>query len=226
MNQNLRPLDTADRETTFVSPNSWSFAASQTLVPIALIEAEALAAEYALVFSKEADGSTAPIALLGTGTRNVYVNDQGEWQAHAIPAALRLYPFSLAKGADPEQFVVMRDADAPHFQGEEGQPLFDDQGTPSALVQQAISVLVEVHRSQLEAQALAQQLKEKGVIGERRIDVQLKDGSWRSYAGFLAIDEDALNNLDEPSRESLDQSGALQLLALHQNSLNNFARLI
>ncbi len=68
-----------------------------------------------LVFSKEADGSTAPVALLGTAQANVYVNAQGQWQAQAIPAHLRLYPFALAQGANPEQFIIVRDADAPHF---------------------------------------------------------------------------------------------------------------
>lgn len=226
MQKNLVPLETTDHETTLSPCNSWSFAAARTLVPIALNEAQALAGEYVLVFSKEADGSTAPVALLGTSQANVYVNAQGQWQAKAIPAHLRLYPFALAQGANPEQFIIVRDADALHFQGGDGQALFDGQGQPSPLVQQIVAALMDTHRSQLEAQALAQQLKEAGLIAERRIDVQLKDGSWRSYAGFLAIDEDALNNLDEPSRVSLAQSGALRLLALHQNSLNNFARLI
>jgi len=226
MNPNLVALDTTDQNTSLTAPNNWTFTAQETLVPVALIEAEALSREYVLVFSKETEGPTTPIALLGVNGRNGYLDSAGNWQANAIPAHLRLYPFALVAGPTPGQYIVARDADAPHFQGEAGQALFDSQGQPSPLVQQVATALVDVRRSQLEAQALAQQLMEAGLISERRIDVQLKDGTWRSVAGFLAIDEERLASLSEASRNALQQSGALKLLELHRASLANFGRLI
>lgn len=223
---NLVALDTSDTETCISSLSNWTFAAQETLVPVALSEAEALSREYVLVFSKEAEGPTTPLALLGVTGRNDYLDSAGNWQANAIPAHLRLYPFALVAGPTPGQYIVVRDADAPHFQGEAGQPLFDEQSQPSPLVQHVTAALIELRRSQLEAQALAQQLKEAGLISERRIDVQLKDGTWRSFAGFLAIDEERLASLSEASRNALQQSGALKLLELHRASLANFGRLI
>ena len=227
MNSNLVALDTTDSQTCLSSPSThWTFARQQKLAPIALGEAEALAREYVLVFSKESEGPSVPIVLLGVADRNVYVDDAGAWQASAIPARLRLYPFTLVAGQTAGQYVVARDADAPHFQGADGQPLFDEQGQPSPLVKQTTAALIELQRSQLEAQALTEQLKAAGLIAERRIDVQLKDGNWRSYTGFLAIDEDRLATLDETTRDRLQQSGALKLLELHRTTLANFARLV
>lgn len=225
---NLTPLSPqTDQDARIGTPGHWGFAARERFAPVALDEAQALAAEYVLVFSQEADGTTAPIALLGTGGANAYLDAQGQWQARTVPARMRLYPFALVPGQQAGQYIVARDADAPHFAGEEdGQALFDAQGQPSPLVQQIAAALVDTHRSQLQAQALAQQLKEAGLMAERRIDVQLKDGSWRSYAGFLAIDEERLAALDASSRNALQQSGALQLLALHRASLGNFGRLV
>lgn len=226
MNPNLVALDTTDQETTLSPPNRWSFAAAETVTPVVLAEAEALAQEYVLLFSKEPQGPSSLVALLGLAGRNAYVDAAGQWQARTIPARLRLYPFMLAAGQTPSQYVVARDADAPHFQGEAGQPLFDGQGQPTPLVQQVTAALIEQQRSQLEAQALTQQLEVAGLIDERRIDVQLKDGTWRSYAGFKAVVEERLAALDEATRTELQQSGALKLLELHRKSLAHFGRLI
>ena len=226
MFHNLIPLAPTDQDTSFSPSGEWSFAANEQFCPIALNEAQALAAEYVLVFSKEADGSTAPIALLSTGSTNAYLDPQSQWQAQAIPARLRLYPFTLVRGNAPEQFVVARDADAAHFASGDGQSLFDAQGQPSELVQQISQALIAQHRSQLEAQALAGQLKDAGLIAERRIDVQLKDGSARSFTGFLAVDEERLAALDEATRAQLQANGALNLLALHRTSIANFGRLL
>lgn len=226
MYSHVVPLSSDDHETTFAPATKWDFSARQTAVSVALLEAEALAHEYVLVFSKEPQGPSSLIALLGVAGRNAYVDAAGQWQARTIPARLRLYPFMLAAGQTPGQYVVVRDADAPHFQGEAGQPLFDGQGQPTPLVQQVTAALIEQQRSQLEAQALTQQLEVAGLIDERRIDVQLKDGTWRSYAGFKAVVEERLAALDEATRTELQQSGALKLLELHRKSLAHFGRLI
>lgn len=113
------------------------------------------------------------------------------------------------------------------LQGEDGQPLSDDQGRPGQLLQHVTAQLVEHQRSALEAQALIAQLEQAGLIDDqRRLDVQLKDGRYRSFAGFKAVVPERLDTLEASTRTELTESGALRLLALHQSSLNNMARLL
>ncbi len=191
---------------------------------MAINEADALAREYVLVFSQEEHSG--PVVLLGVGETNAYMTPEGKWQAQAIPARLRTYPFILVATEKPGQMIVARDANAEHFKGQAGQALFDAQGKPAELLQQITSLLMAMHNEFQEAQALTRQLEDAGLIDERRVDIQLKDGTYRHFAGFKAVVEDKLAALDDATRKELEHSGAMKLLQLHQASLNNFARLV
>lgn len=226
MNSRFVPLRTEDQHLRLAPAPHWAFAAEQTIVPVSLAEADALAQDYVLVFSQEEQGPGLLVALLGAHGRNAYLNAQHQWAASAIPARLRLYPFALAQDPDSERFVVVRDADAPHFQGPEGAPVFDAQGQLAPMVQKVTVALFEQQRSEQQARELTGQLEAAGLLAAQRIDVRLKDGRTQGFEGFKSVLQERLDALDAPARAQLEQSGALKLLALHQQSLANFARLM
>lgn len=226
MYTNLVALTTTERALRFTRVNNWSFAARESIVPIGLAEAQALAEEYALVFSHEQDGPGYLAALLGSQGVNRYVNEQHQWLAQQIPARLRLYPFALAQGESADRFIVARDADAPHFKDENGEKLIDDEGRAVQLIEQVTVALFELRQSQEQARALSGELEAAGLIDDRSIAIKLKDGREHSFNGFKAVNEEKLAALKPKQREKLEKSGALELLALHQKSLKNIARLV
>ena len=226
MNLNYVPVSADDPSARFAPANSWSFAANETHAGVALGEVEELAKEYVVVFSLEKNAPSSIIVLLGVDGKNAYLDDQGRWIANAIPSVFKLYPFRLVNGDTPEKFIVARDKNAPHFQSEEGELVFGPDKKPTEFLERITADLIKVHRSSLEGQALVKQLEDAGLIEERRIDIQLVDGTSRSFAGFKAVNEEKLVGLDPELKKTMDASGAMNLLTLHKASLVNFARLI
>lgn len=225
MFETLQPLSPdQDQHTHFAPAQGWHFASALKLCPIGAREAETLAREYVIVFSQDAESM--PIVLLSLGDTSAYVSPDGDWQAQQIPERCRLYPFTLVPTQTAGQMIVARVPQAPHFAADEGIALFDAQGQPAELVSQVSAALMTLHREFMEAQALTAQLREAGVIGERRVDIQLKDGSYRHYSGFLAAVEERIAALETDTREALEASGAWRLLACHRAALANFHRLL
>lgn len=226
MYESMLPLSTNEPGLAFASVDNWAFAAGETIIPIALDEAPALAEEYALVFSYEQAGPGYLVALLGSQGVNRYLNADQQWQAAQIPARLRLYPFALAQGEPAERFILARDAGAPHFKSANGEPLFDETGRAKPLVEQVTVALFQLHQGQEQARKLSGELQAAGLIDDRNIRVKLTSGREHVFNGFKAVNEERLAALEPAERERLEQSGALGLLALHQKSLRNLARLV
>lgn len=225
MYQNVVPLSaTADAATRIATQGDWSFARNLTSVLVGADEVVELAKEYVIVFSREEP--VMPIALLGLGDRNIYVDDQGRWRARTIPARLRTYPFVAGRGQSEETLVISRDADAPHFRSGEGIPLFDAQGQPSALLRQVSEALVAYDQDCRKAEALCRELLDAGLIEERRVYLQLEDDSHQGIDGFRAVVEEKLNGLSNEEFVALMPSGAMKLLAAHLESLKNFGYLL
>lgn len=223
MFQNLHIVSpVADANTRFTPARGWEFAANMGAVSITSTEADKLAAEYTLVFSPVAP--IGPVALLGVDGTNRYVTPEGNWAAREIPARMRIYPF--ASTASDRQLQVLRAAGAPHFQGSEGQALFDSDGAESPLLRQIRQFLGLTHVGLDQAVRLTGQLLAAGLLIDAKIDVAMPGGASRSFGGFKAVDEARLAALDEATRATLTASGALGLLEAHRRSLGNIRRLL
>lgn len=196
MKVDMVPVSADDHSATFSRARSWAFTANETLAAVTLGEVEEVAREYVVVFSKESNAPSSIIVLLGVDGKNAFVDERGNWIAQSIPTAFKIYPFRLISGNKPDQFIVARDKNAPHFNSSDGQSLFGPDKKPTEFLDQITAELINMHRSFLEGQALVKQLEDAGLIEERRIDIQLIDGSYRSFAGFKAINEERLIGLD------------------------------
>ncbi len=210
-----------DAATRFSIGTDWKFAAELNLITLTDYEVLAAAAEYPVVFSIAEP--THPVALLGAGGKNNYVNEAGTWTARHIPARLGAYPFDTVEhdGA----IILVRAADAPHFQKADGQPLYDEAGKPLPLMGQVHEVAARVFVGTNAAKRLAAELEAAGLLMIAQVNVTLADGTVRSVNGFKACNEKALAALDAKTRAALEASGAMALLGAHRASLQNLARL-
>jgi hypothetical protein len=175
---------------------------------------------------KDAAGKpqVAPIAVFGLKPgQNLCVDDTG-WRVRYVPAALRLYPFALARVAANEM-VVCIDESWSGF-GSEGQALFNADGQPTEFTlgvqKQLENFEQEVERTRLAGELLV----DKGLLRDMRFDATLPDGSKLVVDGFLAIDEDKLGKLSDAEVVTLTRNGLMGLIHAHQISLGNMGRLV
>ena len=77
-------------------------------VPLASVEIPHAAREYTIVFA--GTDEVQPIVLLGVGAQeNLYVTEDGGWDAAYIPAFVRRYPFVFSKSAEGDKFTLCID---------------------------------------------------------------------------------------------------------------------
>ncbi|MGM0984663.1 MAG: SapC family protein [Pseudomonadota bacterium] len=203
---------------------SYGFAADLMLTPVVSGEIKQVAREYVIVFST--GEKPLPQALLGTERGiNAYVGDNPKWWARYVPAHLRRYPFILSapsSAKDGEQrFTVMFDDDAPHLGEIDGEPLFDQDGGPTPVLESIQHALSTLQTDFERTAKLVRQLEEHGLLVDQPIKVTPPSGEPRGLKGFRVVDEEKLNSLGGDSLKTLYNSGALKLVFAHLISLSN-----
>lgn len=168
----------------------------------------------------------APIAVFGLQTgQNLCLDENGQWRVRYVPAALRLYPFAMAR-AQPDQLVLCIDESWKGFNPSRGEDLFDAQGEPTAFtkdVQQKLEQYeVEVERTRLVGDLLLQ----KQLLREMRFDATLPNGQTLAVDGFLTVDEEKLAALPDADVLAMHKNGVMGLVHAHQISLANMTRLV
>jgi hypothetical protein len=163
--------------------------------------------EYPILFiaaGKDEQGKeqVAPVAVFGvTQGENLFLQANGRWDAFYVPAALRAYPFTMAR-VGPDQFAVVLDESWEGFSTEEGEAIFGADGQPTP------------------------RMMELKLLQPKRFDATLPDGSTLTVDGFLAVDEERLAQLTDADTLELARNGLLSLLHAHQISMGNMRRLI
>lgn len=187
--------------------------------------------EFPIVFVRtgQAQGDKpapiAPLAVLGLMAGENLFLDEGRFTGEYAPAYLRRYPFAMARmDNNGDQLAVCFDEQWEAF-GEGGEPLFDDKGEATELLQNLVKFLesfeTEVERTRRACEAL----DAAGVLEPMRFEAQVGDGPKLEVDGFLAVNQEKLNQLPDAKVVELHRAGLLQLLEMHRLSLANMARL-
>lgn len=202
----------------------YDHAAAEAWVPVGLSESGMVAREYGIVFSSDGD-SALPLALTGVEVgRNDYVDPEGQWRVRYVPAHVRRYPF-VAGQAPAERgsskLVLMFDADATHFKGSQGLPLFDAAGQPTDLVGRVESVLLDLQKDFTRARSAVKALDTEGLLSSQTLRIRRKGGEVHEIKGFRVVDLKKFGELDASALLRLRDSGALMLAHAHLFSLSN-----
>jgi hypothetical protein len=215
----------AHRDLRILETNDYSFARAETLAPIAYDEMPEIAREYPIVFPN--NGSDLPCALLGLEAgHNAYVDAGGRWQAAYVPAHIRRYPFMFGKTndptADPGNFVILFDPEAPHFKDANGHPVFDMSGKLSGHMQRRIALLEQIQNKVEATRIMVRAFDEAGILVERVIRIKTGNKPEHRIQGLRVVDEDALKQLSGDLLVDLSRKGTLALAYAQLLSWSNF----
>ncbi len=207
-------------------PGDAAFAAASHAVPLVIGEFAAAARDYPLVFTGT---DAAPVAVLGLQAEHNRFVVADQWRGDTyVPAYVRRYPFVFARTVDPDGHVLAIDAGAAMLRtdGDEGQPLFDADGQPSALTRQALAFCEAFTREAAATAAFSAAVRAAGVLVERQADVVHPDGRQSSLLGFQVVDAQRLADLPDATVLAWHRNGWLALLHVHLASLARFKTLL
>lgn len=204
----------------------WGFARHVNSLVLAGAEFNEACKEYAIVFTRTPQGRILPLAMLGLRAReNLFVGDDGRWDARYLPAFVRRYPFVLAE-LPGQALAVCIDEACAGVNPSRGEPLFDAAGQDTAFLRGARDFLTSYQREYLRTESFCQHLAQAGVLVEMNARADLVDGRSFTVNGLWVVDEKRLMALPDATVQALFRSGELHLVSLHLASLSNLQRLV
>lgn len=202
----------------------YAFSRHVNAVPMMAAEFPAAAGEYAIIFARQED-VVIPAVLLGVGGKqNLYLDEQGAWQAKYIPAFIRRYPFVFASSRDGQTFTLCIDEAYAGFNCEgRGERLFGDDGQPTAYVDNVLKFLRGYQNEFQRTQLFCHKLQELALLEPMQAQLALAGGGRLSLTGFMAVNRQKLKDLPGDTLAELVKTDGLELIYLHLQSMRNFS---
>jgi hypothetical protein len=207
------------------------FAQRGNAIPISLSEFQPVAREYPIVFTSSDNAqSFAPVAVLGlTAGENLFY-DNGRWlNGVYIPAYARRYPFCMAKVnvnrvEQKDRLICIEKT----YIDESGEPMFDDQGQPSAKWRDLERLLGEYEADLERSREMCSILADYGLFEPFTMQASIRGQEAKplQVTGMYRVVEKNLENLNSAQLKNLVRKGILPRIYLHLLSLENFARLL
>ena len=173
-----------------------------------------------------------PLAIMSIRqNENLFITDQGYFEFDTyVPAYIRRYPFVLANDPTSGQLLVCIERDAVAVQENGEVPLFQA-GQPTQFTQNAIEFCSNFEAERQRTVSFVDTLKALDLfeLKEQFFTPQNPDGSAgepQRIADFFGISEAKLNALPAEKLAELRDSGALQQIYVHLNSLLNWNKLV
>lgn len=207
----------------------YAFAASTNVVPLSAKEIPTAARVLPLAFV-EFDGKLTLSALLGlVPGQNLFVAPGGRWLGPYVPAALRAYPFRLARVESAgvvlsidENSGLVRDVTG----GENSVPFFDNEGKAHPETQKVIDFLAKASQGAEAVEQATAMVAECGLIENWPLAIKAMDDSVeRKIEGVSRINEAALNALAANELVRLRDAGGLALAYAQLISMGNITLL-
>lgn len=224
------PLNrTAHKDLRLKAVPSVKFAANVHSVPLTGAEFPAAARDMPILFAGPDIAQAGPMALLGLRqNENLFVDANGQWDSNAyVPAFIRRYPFILAeKPADQEggdDFTVFLDEAYEGFNSEEGELLFNEDGSDTEMLTNAVNFLGEFQQHVARTNWFTEQLRKHDLLEPRNIRLE-KDGKTINLNGLFVVSEEKLRQLDEKVAHEFLKEGVLGWIYAHLLSLANIDR--
>lgn len=210
----------------------YHFAKEVRAVPLVAEEIPHAAREYAVVFAvtNQETNAVTPFAILGVkDNQNLYVNDEGDWNAKYIPAFVRRYPFVFSKvPQDETRLMLCIDEEWQGCNREgRGERLFDDEGNKTPFLDRLLKFNEEFQRSSQRTELFCKQLQSLDLLAPQEARMSPGNGTGDiTLRGLLNVNREKLKTLSGEKLQELVQSGALELIYSHLSSLASMATLM
>ncbi|MET3106041.1 hypothetical protein AAKU67_000518 [Oxalobacteraceae bacterium GrIS 2.11] len=208
-------------------PKGFDYAATTNSVPVTTGEFGIACLEYPIVFVTDEEDGGLPIALTGLrDNENLFVGQDGSWDASFVPVFVRRYPFVLQEGTTPGSFSVLVDAEADGFDAADGQRLFNEDGSNAPMLDSVLEMLNHFSASTEHTMGFVKQLRKLDLLTPRAINATTAQGKSLQMNGFSVVDEAKLSALSDADLLSLTRNGYLGSIYGHLISLNNIQKLL
>lgn len=209
----------------FTPLTSFEFARKVIAVPLMGVEFPVACRQYPIVFIQGPEGMISAQAVLSVAEgANAFVDDKGQWTATYVPAFIRRYPFVLAEIPDKaDDFNIAFDEASGCFDLQNGEPLFDDHGTPTPFLQGQIEFLRLFHAEHQRTRQFLDALKTDGLLTPYNVDiVRGTDQARFAVRNAMVVDEVKLTNLTSDRVTAYLTNGYFALIYAHLLSLQSF----
>lgn len=203
--------------------SSYGFASTTALVPLVAAELAKAIQAMPVGFIEQGE-ATIPVAILGLEPgQNLYVAEDGRWLGSYVPAALRGYPFALAR---TEQGLVLCINEASGLLVEDGtgEPFFGEDGQITQAVKEVLDFLTQIEANRAATSTAMAALQEQGLIKPWPIAVQVQDQQ-RPVQGLFRVSEKALQALEADQLAAVHRAGGLPIVYGQLFSMSNLSLL-
>lgn len=206
---------------------SFEFASKFHIAYVTMQEFPRAAAIFPIVFleDKEKD-EFRPVVLLGLNAgQNLFVDGDGKWQASYVPAIIRRYPFALTPRGNDGQYIVCIDEESSLVSTTEGNPLFDEKGEPTQVIENVKRYLSELQQMDTLTRGFSSFLKEQNMFTPLNLRVR-DNAKVKNISGCYVINEERLNNLSDQTFLDIKNKRYLPAIYAHLISLAQTERLV
>lgn len=192
-----------------------SFTKGQNSVPVAGLEFFEASRAMTVLFSKAKNGDYFPVVLLSLqNAGHDLVTEEGKWKGTYIPSFIRRYPFAMtAEG------TVCFDADSSALSEVEGEPLFDDEGKNTKMLDDVIRFLQQYQVEMTQTQKYCKELAELDYLTEFSVEVGRNTENPVRIQGLYAVDEKKFASLEGEKLQEWFKQGWLGWTYAHLHSI-------
>lgn len=172
--------------------------------------------------------NTAPfLPVIITGLRsgtNAFIDAEGKRWARGcyVPAYVRRYPFILMENFEQKQFILCAVEDSGFLTEDGERRLFEDDGDPSEVTNQALEFCRAYHAQYEATQRFVAELNERDLLADNSTEIRLTDDRKIQMQGYKVIDREKFEKL--PDNVFLDWRAKnwLPIAYAHMTSLSNW----
>lgn len=225
---NFQPLNKETHAKTKIKPiDNVADLKSQHALGVVAQEFALAGAHYPIAFAKEQDKeSYFPVAVMGLEQSvNLFVTDDGKWEGLYMPARYTHKPLTVIPNQeDPNLFGIAIDVDADIVGEEEGDLLFNEDGTESQYLADRKKALMAFVENEQMTKAFLDTLAELDLLEAQNIGVKVKDREY-NLNGLFLVNEKKLNELSDEEYLKLRKRGYLGPIYAHLGSMHHISNL-
>jgi len=229
MSSKIEQLNKESHKNLKLKPNTdFSHLKNQHLAPVVIHEFYSVATDLPIVFVKneEINDDFMAVTMLGLKAEENLLLDGNKWTGYYLPASFTHYPLSLMPNPnDPKQYVINIVMDCEAVNEEEGEALFNEDGSETEFFTQHRQSLENLYMSAKGTIDFVKAITKLDLLEPLTINFTIGDEK-RAVTGVHAINQEKFHNLSDKDFNELKEKGYLNLIYAHFVSMNQIQRLI